>query len=89
MIVGKYLEIWQVGNVEDWLKEKTHRWNVFNIGRGVLLGDIKRFARWRQYCFILTIDETNEGLAYVFSAGCLKDICDFIEKQMAERKAKR
>lgn len=60
-------------------KPKTEVYTVNNKSSGVLLGIIKWFAPWRQYCFFPS--ETT-----VYSQGCLKDIENFIQKLMHKRK---
>jgi hypothetical protein len=50
---------------------------------GVHLGDIKWFAPWRRYTFT-PIDGNT-----VFDSACLKEITQFIDKQMEERRAAR
>ena len=47
--------------------------------RGDLLGQIRWWASWRQYCFFPLAQR-------VFSKGCLNDICSFIEELVEERK---
>lgn len=59
-------------------KPKTEVHRVHNAKHGETLGDIKWYAPWRQYCFI--IDDM------VFSRGCMRDICDFIDQLMKKRK---
>jgi hypothetical protein len=46
------------------------------------LGEVKWFGRWRQYSFF---PESNT----VFEKQCLKDIINFIENLMLERKNKK
>jgi len=66
---------------------KTKRWVVWNKRVHVAhmslgaLGRIEWYGPWRQYCYMSTIQA-------VYSKGCLRDIADFIEEQMEERKAK-
>ena len=60
-------------------KPKTNVYAVTNNKSGYILGIIKWFGSWRQYCFFPT-EET------VYSNGCMKDIIDFINKLMENRK---
>lgn len=59
-------------------KPKTSVWNVVSKGHHTLLGQIKWFGRWRQYCFY------PENA--IFNSECLSDIKDFLEEQMNLRK---
>lgn len=52
---------------------KTKVWRCRNNKNQNLLGTVKWFSRWRQYCFF---PETNT----IFSIGCMKDIMYFIEQ---------
>jgi hypothetical protein len=51
---------------------KTTKWSCRNKRYDAELGEIKWFGGWRQYCFFPTCQA-------VYSAGCLKDIADFIK----------
>jgi len=62
-------------------KSKTSAWNCCTR-QGDILGEVRWFSGWRQYCFFPTVE-----LATVFSAGCLDNIRQFINALMAERKA--
>jgi len=53
-------------------KPKTAVYAVRNIKSHYILGYIQWHCTWRQYCFY---PDSN----CVFSAGCLKDIIDFME----------
>lgn len=43
------------------------------------IGEIRWYGPWRQYCFVPFIDT-------IYSAGCLRDIADFIGQLMADRR---
>lgn len=58
---------------------KTKIWFCFNIKHGALLGIVKWFFPWRQYCFIPEKDT-------VFSSNCCVDIIDFISIIKKERR---
>ncbi len=64
--------------------DKTSEWNCLNQG-GTFLGRVAWYAPWRQYCFYTEDDET------VFSAGCLRDIAEFMTElrkhELASREA--
>lgn len=55
-------------------KPKTSVWSCLTR-HGDELGQVKWFGPWRQYCFFPTV-----GLSMVFSAGCLADVQNFIER---------
>lgn len=98
-------------------KPKTNVYEVRAKSDDFVLGKIKWYAPWRQYCFfpvdwnslIKAIRELRYGISkhedidvvrlsdvlgllkdneLVFSRGCLKQVSDFIEKLMKERKKK-
>jgi hypothetical protein len=60
---------------------KTKKYHVFtkDIFISTKLGEIKWFGRWRQYAFF---PEPNT----VFEKQCMKDITNFLENLMLERK---
>lgn len=58
---------------------KTRVWDVMSL-RGAFLGQIRWYARWRQYTFRPCATST-------FSSGCLHDIEAFIEQEMTSRKS--
>lgn len=57
----------------------TRRWQVFDR-RGGVLGEVKFFGRWRQFCFF---PSTNA----VFNEGCLADLTKFLNERTAEWRA--
>lgn len=63
-------------------KSKTSIWNCRNAESNALLGQVKWYGPWRQYCFF-------PAFSTVFHRGCLQDICHFIQKLMDERKEKK
>ena len=74
MIESKYLEFLYM--------DKTKKTEIYGVGsknHGILLGEIKWFGRWRQYCFFPYKNT-------VFNIGCLNDINAFIKELMEERK---
>ncbi len=66
----EYIEIIHTGSSPS---GKTHRWAVKNLSTGEALGAIQWFSRWRQYVFLPCCGS-------VYSAGCLRDITEFIEE---------
>jgi hypothetical protein len=57
----------------------TKIWEVCTYDGQYRLGDIQWYAPWRRYVFY-TIDERS------FDARCLRDIAEFIEREMENRK---
>ena len=60
-------------------KKKTQEFSVRNKKSFDILGHIKWYSSWRQYCFIPCGDT-------VFSGGCLSDIINFLSLLKEERK---
>lgn len=58
---------------------KTEIYQIVSKHHSNVLGEIKWFGRWRQYCFF-PYKET------VFNNQCMKDICKFIDDLMLQRK---
>ena len=50
---------------------KTERWECKNARNGTVLGEVKWYGPWRQYCYFPIVQA-------VYSNGCLKDIAHFI-----------
>lgn len=76
MEVGKWLEVTAYMPAG----RRTVVWEVKSRPRGVRLGEIRWFGRWRQYAFFPAADTA-------FNIGCLADIAGFIKDRMAERRA--
>ena len=57
---------------------KTHIWACRDASSHCEIGRVKWYPDWRQYCFF-----PNEA---VFSAGCLRDVTDFLGRVQAERR---
>jgi len=53
-------------------KPKTNVYAVYSKMHGFVIGLVKWYGNWRQYCFFPEPDT-------VFNKICLKDICKFIE----------
>ena len=60
---------------------KTRRLEIVSKSGGDVLGTIKWFGRWRQYCFFPKPDT-------VWSDGCIADLMTVLTKLAAERKSK-
>lgn len=50
---------------------KTRRYHVRNASSGDVIGVIKWYGAWRQYCFF-------PSAVTVWSSGCLRDVHNFI-----------
>jgi hypothetical protein len=50
---------------------KTSAWDCKNAKSGTVLGMVKWYGPWRQYCYFPTAQA-------VYSAGCLNDITQFM-----------
>jgi hypothetical protein len=59
-------------------KPKTDIWSCYNAKNDWLLGQIKWYSGWRQYCYF-----PENAL---FSRSCLLDIADFLKKINKEHK---
>lgn len=58
---------------------KTQIWECRNKNSNDLLGIVKWFSNWRQYCYFTVVNA-------VYSTGCMDDINHFINQLMEERK---
>ena len=58
-------------------KPNTKVWRVLNRHHGDLLGYVKWYAKWRQYCF-WGHDGYNCPEGIILSAKCIRDIEDFL-----------
>ena len=74
----KHINFVEVNNYNP--KGITCVWEVEAID-GTLLGSIKWYPQWRQYCFF----PMNNTL---HNAGCLNDIADFMKNNRNKRKDK-
>ena len=57
---------------------KTTVWSCRNLKSDAVLGYVKWYGPWRQYCFVPEVDT-------VFSRSCMVDIENFIHGQMIDR----
>ena len=62
--------------------KKTNIWDVVTAEKCEELGVIKWFSRWRKYSFFPLGGTVYENI-------CLKDIAEFIEEQMRERRQRK
>ena len=58
--------------------KKTSIWECRNKNSQTVLGLIKWYVSWRQYCYFPVVQA-------VYSAGCLDDISQFINQLKEER----
>jgi len=73
-VESKYLEFFKAGYTG-----KTEVYDVLSKSSDFVLGHIKWYAPWRQYCFMPSPN-------CVFNVGCMADIGKFIVELMEERK---
>ena len=76
MAESKYLEFDKVGSTG-----KTEVWNILSKTSGFILGQIKWYGAWRQYCFYPSPNS-------IFNIGCMDDIKKMINELMSARKYK-
>lgn len=72
--MSKYLEFKKVQ-----YEGKTKRFEVISINHGYALGRISWYGAWRQYTF-------SPAFETIWNKDCLKDIQDFLQQLMDERK---
>jgi len=76
MIKSKYMEFDKIGDTG-----KTEIWNILSKSSGYILGQIKWYGSWRQYCFF-------PSAHCVFNNSCMTDILNFIKELMEDRRKK-
>lgn len=74
MIKSKYMEFDKIGSTG-----KTDIYNVLSKSSGFILGQIKWYGAWRQYCFWPSPNS-------IFNIGCMDDIQTIINELMAQRR---
>ncbi len=77
MAESKYIEFYELAD-----SGKTKIWDILSKRHGDILGKIKWYGAWRQYCFF-------PSPAVVFNKTCMEDIIDFIQEEMAYRSIKK
>ena len=75
--MSKYMEFFKAGHTE-----KTDVYDVLSKSSGGVLGHIKWYGLWRQYCFF-------PSPQCVFNNVCMNDIVKFIKDLMDKRKRAR
>ncbi len=73
MINSKYMEFDKIGDTG-----KTEIWNIISKSSEFILGRIKWYGPWRQYCFF-------PSPRTVFNPACMIDIQKMIKELMANR----
>ena len=68
---GQYLNYEDEGPVSP--GSKTHKFSVSSRYSGALLGYVKWFVQWRQYCFF----PLNGA---IFDKSCMREIAEFSER---------
>lgn len=74
MAKSKYMEFDKVGDTG-----KTEIWNILSKSSGFILGQIKWYGPWRQYCFY-------PSPYCVFNNTCMSDVQKFIKNLMEDRR---
>lgn len=74
MVNSKYMEFDKVGDTG-----KTEIFNILSKSSGYILGQIKWYGKWRQYCFF-------PSAQCLFNVGCMDDITKFIKILMEDRR---
>lgn len=74
MIESKYIEFDKIGDTG-----KTEIWNILSKKSQFILGKIRWYGQWRQYCFFPSAN-------CIFNVGCLSDISKAIDLLMSERR---
>ncbi len=72
--MSEYMEFFRSGYTG-----KTEVYDVLSKRSGAILGHVKWYGAWHQYCFF-------PSPQCVFNNGCLNDIVEFIQGLMEERK---
>jgi len=78
--VNKQVRYQHINFIEIESKAKTSVWSCRNNRSNIELGQVQWYGPWRQYCFY------TYGHDVVFNAGCLKDIQNFLNNLMQERR---
>jgi len=63
---------------------KTEVYDVTSVSSGDILGQVRWYAPWRQYCFTPTTKFSTW-----WSRSCFRDIIGFIDELMEERKKEK
>ena len=74
MIENKYL----IFTLTD-IGAKTCVWNVVSKNNGIILGTIKWYGPWRQYCFYPCYET-------IYNKDCLNVIIEFIKENKDKRR---
>ena len=74
MIESRYMEFDKVGETG-----KTEIWNILSKPSGLVLGEIKWYGAWRQYCFW-------PSSRCVFNIDCMDDVKKMIRGLMKQKR---
>jgi len=74
MIESKYMDFDKIGDTG-----KTEIWNIISRSSESILGQIRWYGAWRQYCFW-------PSPHCVFNIGCMNDIKKKINELMSQRR---
>lgn len=64
------------------MRKVTNSWHVTNKNSSFVLGTVKWYSRWRQYCFF-PVNNT------VLNPDCLRVIAEFCQHRTIEHKTRR
>ncbi len=76
LVLSQYIEFDWVGSTG-----KTDIWNVLSKSSEYILGQIKWYGAWRQYCFWPSPQT-------IFSSRCMQDINQAVKQLMEDRRKK-
>jgi hypothetical protein len=76
---GEWLNFKDEGPVSP--GSKTNKFSVWDRQGGIVLGYVKWFVQWRQYCFF--------PLNAVFDKKCLREVADFCEQTTQSHRENR
>ncbi len=72
MMIGKYMRAAEVRLPPE---RKTNEWHIHSANSGEVLGEVKWYGAWRQYCFF------PHGFDTVFNHACLRDLAEFVQHE--------
>jgi hypothetical protein len=62
---------------------KTKIWNIWSEANDSYLGEVRWYSKWRQYVYHCP---GYQSAGTLWNVECMKELTDFIEERMAERK---
>ena len=69
-------------------RRKTKIFECRNISQEDLLGTVKWYSQWRQYCFFFKECDLSTK-TIILNSRCLENIADFIKRVNAQHKSER